>query len=152
VLWTLVALVPIGAAILLLALRRPRPALLAGAAAAVVAVGAWGAGWVGVLLYQRISPLWIAVAVLYALSLGALLLAAMTEPKTVRTRMLMLGMVGLLAATFSLPELGVFEHGFVLSALPDAVARSCVALGLGAGAGAGLLAIPATREVFRGAN
>jgi hypothetical protein len=151
-LWSILAIIPVCAAALMLALRRPRPEPAAATVAAVVAVAAWGGGWVGVLLYGRLTTLWIGVAVLYGLSLGALMLAAVTEPKSAQTRMLMVGMMGLFAATFSLPELGVFQRGFVLSALPEAAARICVALGVGMGVAAGLLAIPAARQVFRGDN
>jgi hypothetical protein len=150
--WSVVALVPVILAALLLAVRRSRPAVLESTVGAVTAVAAWGAGWCGILLYGRLTPFWIGVASLYGVSLGVMMLAAVTEPKTAQTRMLMLGMLGLFAATFSLPELGVFQRGFVLSALPDAGARICVALGVGAGVAVGLLAIPAAREVFRADN
>jgi hypothetical protein len=52
------------------------------------------------------------------------------------------GVVGCLVATFTLPALGVFQRGFVLSALPAAAARACVTLALGCGLGVALLAVP----------
>jgi hypothetical protein len=47
-----------------------------------------------------------------------------------------------LVATFTLPALGVFQRGFVLSALPATAARACVTPALGCGLGVALLAGP----------
>jgi hypothetical protein len=75
-----------------------------------------------------------------------LVAAALAEPDARRPRLLIAGAIGLLAATFSLPEIGIFNRAFVLSALPADLARACVVIGLGAGAGAAVFAALAVRR------
>jgi hypothetical protein len=50
--------------------------------------------------------------------------------------------VGFLVSRFTLPALGVFQLGLVLSALPATAARACVTLALGCGLGVALLPAP----------
>src|SRR5262249_668791 len=106
----------------------------------------WCAGWIGVLLYQRTTAIWVVVSAAYAVSVALLVAAALAEPDTRRPRLWIAGAIGLLAATFSLPEIGVFQRAFVFSALPEAAARACVAVGIGAGAGAAVFAALAVRR------
>jgi hypothetical protein len=130
------------------ALRPGRRTDRVGSVAAIAAATAWSAGWIGVLLYQRTTAIWLGVSAAYAISVALLVAAALAEPDTRRTRLLIAGAIGVLAATFSLPEIGVFERHFVFSALPADAARACVIIGLGAGAGAAIFAaIAARREV-----
>jgi hypothetical protein len=68
--------------------------------------------------------------------------AAVTAPRRAPERLVAMGLVGFLVATFTLPALGVFQRGFVLSALPATAARACVTLALGCGLGVALLAGP----------
>ena len=117
-----------------------------GSGAAVVAAVAWCAGWIGVLLYQRTTAIWLVVSAAYAVSVALLVAAALAEPDNRRPRLLIAGAIGLLAATFSLPEIGVFQRAFVFSALPEAAARACVAVGIGAGAGAAVFAALAAKR------
>jgi len=49
---------------------------------------------------------------------------------------------GVLVATFTLPALGVFQRGFVLSALPATAARAASRWALGCGLGVAVLAGP----------
>jgi hypothetical protein len=144
--WAIGALVLVAAVGAAGALRPGRRIDGIGSAAAVAAATAWCAGWIGVLLYQRTTAVWLGVSVAYAVSVALLVAAALAEPDARRPRLLIAGAIGLLAATFSLPEIGVFERAFVLSALPADLARACVIIGLGAGAGAAVFAALAVRR------
>ena len=128
------------------ALRPSRRTDRIGSVAAVAAAIAWCAGWIGVLLYQRTTAIWLGVSAAYAVSVALLVAAALAEPDTRRPRLLIAGAIGLLAATFSLPEIGVFERAFVFFALPAGLARACVMVGLGVGVGAAVFAALAVRR------
>ena len=52
------------------------------------------------------------------------------------------------AATFAVPELAVFQHGFVLAALPDLVERLAVAIALIGGLMAAVVCAPAVGEIL----
>jgi hypothetical protein len=148
-LWAIPALAALAVALAALRSGRARVIRVIAWAALVVAVTSWTASWIGVLLDGRGSVWWLALAAVYALSVAGMVAAAVTAPAGDRARLIAIGVVGALVATFALPELGVFQRGFVLSALPDTAARICVALALGCGAGAGVIAIPATVESLR---
>lgn len=114
-------------------------------------VTTWTIGWIGVLLNQRPSLWWLLLSVLYAVSMTMVVVAAITATDSDQARMMAMGVIGLLIATFTLPELGVFQRGFVLSALPAGVARASVAIALGSGAGAGVLSLPSAIVTLRSA-
>src|SRR4029079_4794896 len=115
----------------------------------VVALMTWMTGWIGVLLDQRLSTWPLVVSVLYAVSVVLVVAAAVTAPKRAPERLVAMGVVGFLVATFTLPALGVFQRGFVLSALPATAARACVTLALGCGLGVALLAGPSLVSSLR---
>jgi hypothetical protein len=149
-LWSIPALAALAVALAALRSGRSRVIRTTAWAALVVAVTSWTASWIGVLLDGRGSVLWLALAAVYALSVAGMVAAAVTAPAGDRGRLIAIGVVGVLVATFALPELGVFQRGFVLSALPATVARSCVALAVGCGVGAAVMSVPATVETLRG--
>ena len=78
-----------------------------------VAVSAWLAGWIGILLFGRPSNLVIVVAAAYAAATALLVLAAVTATHG-NGRMAAAGIVGGLAAVFTVPEVEAFTRGFVL--------------------------------------
>src|SRR6185437_1682825 len=100
-------LAPLAAAIAAVRYGRRRLHRRLAAVLVPVAVGAWLAGWIGILLDGGASALVLALA---AASGNA--------------RMAVAGIVGALAAVFTLPEIGAFTRGFVLSALPATAARA----------------------------
>ena len=59
-----------------------------------------------------------------------------------------MALIGLVAATFALPQLLVFAHGFVLSALPATDARAAAAFAVVCGIVVAIVGIPATIQVF----
>ena len=141
-LWALPAVAAIVVAAIVLATRRERLIWMAAVIGLVLALVTWMAGWIGVLLDQRVSTWPLAVSVLYAISVVLVVAAAVTAPRRAPERLVAMGVVGFLVATFTLPALGVFQRGFVLSALPATAARACVILALGCGLGVALLAGP----------
>ena len=141
-LWALPAVAAIVVAAIVLATRRERLIWMAAVIGLVLALVAWMAGWIGVLLDQRLSTWPLAVSVLYAISVVLVVAAAVTAPRRAPERLVAMGVVGFLVATFTLPALGVFQWAFVLSALPATAARACVTLALGCGLGVALLAGP----------
>ncbi|MFL6048734.1 MAG: hypothetical protein ACJ738_03070 [Gaiellales bacterium] len=148
-LWALPAVAAVILAAIVLATRRERLIWMAAAVGLVLALVTWMTGWIGVLLDQRLSTWPLAVSVLYAISVVLVVAAAVTAPRRAPERMVTVGAVGFLVATFTLPALGVFQRGFVLSALPATAARACVTLALGCGTGVALLALPSLMSSLR---
>jgi hypothetical protein len=126
--------------------RRLRWRLAAGLLATTVA--AWLAGWTGILLSGRPSTPIVGVAVAYAVVTTALVGAAL-EATHGNGRVVAAATVGAVAAAFTIPEVGVFTHGFVLSRLPATAARMVALLSLAGGAAVAVLGIPAIAEIFR---
>jgi hypothetical protein len=105
------------------------------------------AGWAGVFLADRTTTLNLVVtAILIAPCVLAALLAAAGAPEEAGTAALAL-VAGLVAA-FALPELAMFGHGFVLSALPDRMARIAAVTPVAAGVATAILCTPAVIETF----
>jgi hypothetical protein len=112
-----------------------------------IAVTAWLAGWIGILLFGRPSNLVIVVAVAYAAATSLLVLAAVTATRG-NGRMAAAGIVGGLAAVFTVPEVEAFTRGFVLSALPADVARAAAVVSFAGGIALAAVCIPAMAEIL----
>jgi hypothetical protein len=112
-----------------------------------VTVGAWLAGWIGILLFGRPSSLVIGVAVVYAAATALLVLAAVTATHG-NGRMAAAGIVGALAAVFTVPEVEAFTRGFVFSALPATLARATAVVSFGGGIALAAVCIPAMAEIL----
>jgi hypothetical protein len=148
-LWAIPVVVAVAIAAAVLLTRRQRLIRTVATAALGIAVTTWTAGWIGVLLNQRLSPWWLLLCALYSVSTAMLVAAAVTATNSDRARMMVIGLIGVLVATFTLPELGVFQRGFVLSALSPEVARASVAIALGGGISAALLCAGAAIDGLR---
>jgi hypothetical protein len=103
-----------------------------------------------VILYGRETPLWLAVAALYALSVAGIVAAVVSTPENRQGRMIAIGTVAVLAVTFALPELGAFQRGYVLSALPAALARGSIVVAIGCGTAAAIASVPDTLRILSG--
>jgi hypothetical protein len=112
-----------------------------------VAVSAWLAGWIGILLFGRPSNLVIVVAAAYAAATALLVLAAVTATHG-NGRMAAAGIVGGLAAVFTVPEVEAFTRGFVLSALPATLARAVAVVSFAGGIALAAVCIPAMAEIL----
>jgi hypothetical protein len=127
--------------------RRPLHRRLA-AGLLPLAVGAWLVGWIGVLVDGRPSPLVLALAAAYA-AVTILLVAAAVAAASGNARMAVAGIVGALAAVFTLPEIEAFTRGFVLSALPATVARAAAIVSFTAGLALVAACVPAMADILR---
>ena len=148
-LWAIPVVIALAIAAAVLLTGRQRLIRVAASVALGFAVTTWTAGWIGVLLNDRVTPWWVALGTLYAVSVAMVVAAAVTGAGGDQTRMMVMGVIGLLVVTFTLPELGVFQRGFVLSALPAEAARACVAIALGAGMGVAVLSARAAIDGLR---
>jgi hypothetical protein len=112
-----------------------------------VAVGALLAGWFGIFLAGRVT--WLAVLiVIVGAGVTALFLLASIAASSGVARLAVIALIGAFTATFALPEIPVFGHGFVLSALPASGARLAVATAVVAGMATAIVCIPAVIELF----
>ncbi len=112
-----------------------------------VSVGAWLAGWIGILLYGTPSPLVIALAVAYAAVTVLLVLAAVTATHG-NGRMAAAGMVGALAAVFTVPEVEAFTRGFVFSSLGATLARAAALVSFAGGIALAAACVPAMADIL----
>ena len=110
-------------------------------------VGSLLAGWSGIFLADRVSPLGLLFAIVYTCVGGVFVLVAVTSTSGA-AQVGVMALIGLVAATFALPQLLVFAHGFVLSALPATDARAAAAFAVVGGIVIAILGIPATIQVF----
>jgi hypothetical protein len=118
-------------------------------AAALVptAVAAWLAGWVGILLWGSPSPVVIVLAAAYAAVTVALVAAALTATGG-NARMTTAGIVGGLAAVFTVPEVDAFTRGFVFSALGGTGARTAALVSFAGGVALAAVCAPAMSDIL----
>jgi hypothetical protein len=146
--WLAAVLVPLAAAIVAVRYGHRRLHRRIAAALVPVAVGAWLAGWIGILLDGGASTLVLALAAAYA-AVTILLVAAALAAASGNARMAVAGIVGALAAVFTLPEIEAFTRGFVLSALPATAARAAAIVSFTAGLALVAAAVPAMADILR---
>jgi hypothetical protein len=146
--WAAALVLPLGAAIASARYGRRQLHRALAAGLLPVAVGAWLAGWIGILLDGRPSPLVVIVAAAYA-AVTLLLVVASITAAAGNARMAVAGIVGALAAAFTVPEAEVFTRGFVLSALPATAARAVAIVSFTAGLALVAEAVPAMADILR---
>ena len=88
----------------------------------------------------------VAFAFVFAAACAVLLLAAVAASRGAALGVM--AMIGAFTATFALPQLPVFGHGFVLSWLPASVARLSVATAIVGGVATAIVCVPALIELF----
>jgi len=146
--WLAALLIPLGGAIAAARYGRRRLHRTLAAALLPVAVCAWLAGWIGILVNGGASTLVLAVAAAYA-AVTILLVAAAVGAASGNARMAVAGIVGALAAVFTLPEVDAFTRGFVLSALPATAARAAAVVSFTAGLALVAASVPAMADILR---
>lgn len=146
--WLAALVIPLGGAIAAVRYGRRRLHRRLTAALLPVAVGAWLTGWIGILLDAGASTLVVGVAVAYA-AVTILLVAAAVAAASGNGRMAVAGIVGALAAVFTLPEIDAFTRGFVLSALPATAARAAAVVSFAAGLALVAASVPAAGDILR---
>lgn len=117
------------------------------AALVPIAVTAWLAGWIGILLFGTPSALVIALAAAYA-AVTVLLVAAAVTATAGNGRMAAAGIVGALAAVFTAPEVEAFTRGFVFSALPASAARGVALVSFTGGIALAAVCVPAMADIL----
>ena len=127
--------------------RRDRMLQPAALASMVIAAAAWTAGWDGILLDGRPSTSAVVLAVVWPV-VSAGLIAAVASVGSGNARMVSWAIVGAIAATFTVPELPAFTHGFVLSALGDTWARVAILVSFAGGTAVVILCVPAIAALF----
>jgi hypothetical protein len=146
--WLAAVLIPLGGAIAAARYGHRRLHRALTAVLLPVAVGAWLAGWIGILLGGGASALVVVVAVAYA-AVTVLLAAAAIAAAPGNVRTAVAGIVGALAAVFTLPEIDAFTRGFVLSALPATAARTAAVVSFTAGLVLVAASVPAAADILR---
>jgi hypothetical protein len=146
--WLAALVIPLAGAIAAARYGRRRLQRTLAAALLPVAVCAWLIGWIGILVDGGASTLVIAVAAAYA-TVTILLVAAAVGAASGNARMAVAGIVGALAAVFTLPEVDAFTRGFVLSALPATAARAAAVVSFTAGLALVAAAVPAMADILR---
>ncbi len=139
------AVIAAAAAAALYASRGAQRALAA--ALLPIAVAAWLAGWIGILLYGSPSAIVIVLAAAYAV-VTVLLVAAAVTATGGNARVATAGMVGALAAVFTVPEIEAFTRGFVFSALGGTGARAAALISFSAGVAVMSVCIPAMSDIL----
>jgi hypothetical protein len=114
-----------------------------------VAVAALLAGWLGIGLAGRVTLLPVLFAGVLVALVALCVIAALSAPRDV-AQLGVLALIGATAAALALPEVPVFAHGFVVSALPAGAQRVAVATAIVAGAAAAILSVPAVITLLEG--
>ena len=133
----LVAIGGVGARALSLRRKRQAASLLL-----PIAVAALLAGWFGIILAGRVTPLTVLFAIAFSGATAFFLLVVVVAAPGVAQ----LGVMALIAGfttTFALPELSLFGHGFALSAWPALAARLAVAIAVVGGIVSATVCVPA---------
>ena len=112
-----------------------------------VVVAAWLLGWIGILLTGGHGARATAFAAAYAVATAALVAAVMMATAG-NGRLAAAALLGVVAATFTLPEVSAFFHGYVLSALPATAARAAAAVSLAGGVALPVVCAPAIRRLL----
>jgi hypothetical protein len=97
-----------------------------------IAVAGLFTSWAGIILAGRATLPAMSLAIAFAIISGVFLFIVITAaPRSVRPAVMAL--IGGFVATFAVPELAIFGHGFVLSELPALAARLTVASAVAGG-------------------
>lgn len=112
-----------------------------------VVVAAWLLGWIGIMFADGHGARTTAFAAAYVAATAALVATVMTAT-TGNGRLAAAALLGVIAATFTLPEVSAFSHGYVLSALPATAARAMAVISLAGGVALPVLCAPAIRRLL----
>ena len=107
-----------------------------------VAVVALAAAWFGTLLSGGLTLPTLLFAIAFA-AVTAFFLLVVVVAANGAEQLGVMGLLGGFTATFALPQIGVFAHGFVLSALPAFAARLSGAIAVVGGVVVATVCIPA---------
>jgi hypothetical protein len=112
-----------------------------------LAVAAVFASWFGTLFAGRVTLLTVLFGLLFAGG-TAFFLLVMVVAASGPAQVGVIALIGGFTATFALPEIAVFGHGFVLSVLPAFIARLMVAIAVVGGVVAATFCLPAVVDLL----
>jgi hypothetical protein len=138
----LVALAGLAARVLSTRLRR----FIAAVVLPVSILGCLSA-WFGILVAGGVTIPMIVFATGFAGATALFLLVVVTATSG-EEQLGVMALIGALATTFALPQIAIFEHGFVLSALPAMAARGAVATALVGGIAVATVSIPSVLKAL----
>jgi hypothetical protein len=138
----LVALAGFGARLLSMRMQRRIASVLL-----PLALAAASAAWIGTLLVDRVTWATVLFAIGFA-GVTALFLLIMVAAASGLARIGVMALIAAFTVTFAMPEIGVFGHGFVLSALPASAERLAVATAVVGGIMAATICIPAVIKLL----
>jgi hypothetical protein len=125
----------------------PRAQRLIASALLPVAVAGLSAAWSGAILVGRATLPAELFAVGFA-AVSAVFLCLGVAAAQGEKQLGVMALIGAFAATFALPLITLFEHGFVLSALPGTVARFSAAAAFVCGLSAAAVCAPAVKALL----
>ncbi|MDX6536337.1 MAG: dye decolorizing peroxidase [Gaiellales bacterium] len=120
---------------------------LLAAALLVTGICALMSAWCGVILADRATLPAELFAGAFACVSGGFLFVGIAAARGAR-QLGVMALIGAFAATFALPLLTLFAHGFVLSALPGTAARITAAAAVVCGLAAAAVCAPAVRDLL----
>ena len=113
----------------------------------VVAVAGLVSSWSGVILAGRATPVAVLFAAAFA-GVSAVFLSVGVAAARGTRQLGVMALIGAFAATFAMPLITMFDHGFVLSALPGTAARLTAAAAVVCGLAAAAVCAPAVRALL----
>jgi hypothetical protein len=114
-----------------------------------VAIGALMAAWCGTFLADRAGSLPVLFAIVFAAVTGLFLLTAIAAARGA-AQVGVMALVGAFTAAFAVPQVAVFQHGFVVSALPATAARLMVATAIVGGIAVATVCAPGVMALLAG--
>ena len=117
------------------------------AALLVVAVAGLVSSWSGVILAGRATPVAVLFAAAFA-GVSAVFLSVGVAAARGTRQLGVMALIGAFAATFAMPLITMFGHGFVLSALPGTAARLTAAAAVVCGLAAAAVCAPAVKALL----
>jgi hypothetical protein len=112
-----------------------------------LSVAACLASWFASLLADRVTVLMVVFAIGFAGATALLLYVAVAAARG-EAQLGGMALIGGFATAFALPQVGVFGHGFVLSALPAFAARLAVATAVVGGIAVAAVCMPSVIELL----
>jgi hypothetical protein len=113
----------------------------------VAAIAGVSSSWSGIILVGRATLAAELFALVFA-SVAAVFLFVGVAAARGAQQLGVMALIGAFAATFAVPLITMFEHGFVLSALPDTAARLAAATAVVCGLSAAAVCAPAVKALL----
>jgi hypothetical protein len=147
--WLAIGALVVAAAVVAGRRLRERAQGLIASALLVTALAGLMASWSGVILVDHATPAAELFAAAFATVAAAFLFAGIAAARGDRQRQLgVMALIGAFAATFAVPLITIFEHGFVFSALPGTAARLAAATAVVCGLSAAAVCAPAVKALL----